>query len=96
MYHDPRNPLAASTSTPIAVPSTFAALKARNYCFYWIGLVFYVLGHRAEYVTFAWMTWEVTRDPLSLGYLGLAQALHWSSFSSSVESWPIAPIGCGC
>ena len=64
-------PLAAST--PTAVPSTFAALKARNYCLYWFGLVFYVLGHRAEYVTFAWMTWEVTHDPLSLGYLGLAQ-----------------------
>ncbi len=30
-------------------------------------------AHRAEYVTFAWMTWEVTHDPLSLGYLGLAQ-----------------------
>jgi len=55
------------------VPSTFAALKARNYCLYWFGLVFYVLGQRAEYVTFAWMTWEVTHDPLSLGYLGLAQ-----------------------
>ena len=35
--------------------------------------MFYVLGHRAEYVTFAWMTWELTRDPLHLGYLGLAQ-----------------------
>jgi hypothetical protein len=34
--------------------------------------VFDVLGHRAEYVTFAWMTWELTRDPLHLGYLGLA------------------------
>ena len=55
------------------MPSTFAALKARNYCLYWFGLVFYVLGQRAEYVTFAWMTWEVTHDPLSLGYLGLAQ-----------------------
>jgi len=65
--------LTASTSTPTAALSTFAALKTRNYCFYWVGLVFYVLGHRAEYVTFAWMTWEVTRDPLSLGYLGLAQ-----------------------
>jgi MFS family permease len=38
-----------------------------------VGLVFYVLGHRAEYVTFAWITWEVTHDPLALGYLGLAQ-----------------------
>lgn len=55
--------------------STFAALKARNYRLYWFGLVFYVLGHRAEYVTFAWLVWEVTRDPLFLGYLGLAQGV---------------------
>jgi MFS family permease len=37
--------------------------------------VFYVLGHRAEYVTFAWMVWEVTHDALHLGYLGLAQGV---------------------
>ena len=54
---------------------TFAALKGRNYFFYWLGLVFYVLGHRAEYMTFAWITWEVARDPLALGYLGLAQGV---------------------
>ena len=53
--------------------STFAALKTRNYCLYWVGLVFYVLGHRAEYMTFAWIMWEITQDPLFLGYLGLAQ-----------------------
>ena len=35
--------------------------------------MFYVLGHRAEYVTFAWITWELTQSPLYLGYLGLAQ-----------------------
>ena len=64
-----------SASTPSARLSTFAALKVRNYCLYWFGLVFYVLGHRAEYVTFAWITWEVTHDPLSLGYLGLAQGV---------------------
>jgi MFS family permease len=62
-------------SAHAARPSTFAALKGRNYCLYWLGLVFYVLGHRAEYMTFAWMTWEVSRDPLSLGYLGLAQGV---------------------
>jgi MFS family permease len=61
--------------SPVARPSTFAALKERNYCLYWLGLVFYVLGHRAEYMTFAWLTWEVTRDPLYLGYLGLAQGV---------------------
>ena len=56
-------------------PSPFAALRARNYCLYWFGLVLYVLGHRAEYVTFAWIVWEVTGDPLALGYLGLAQGV---------------------
>jgi MFS family permease len=72
MYHGPRNAL-ASTST--AALSTFAALRVRNYCLYWLGLVFYVLGHRAEYVTFAWMTWEVTHEPMALAYLGLAQGV---------------------
>jgi MFS family permease len=60
-------------SAQSARPSTFAALKGRNYRVYWFGLVLYVLGHRAEYVTFAWITWEVAKDPLALGYLGLAQ-----------------------
>jgi MFS family permease len=56
-------------------PRTFAALQAPNFCVYWFGLVFYVLGHRAEYVTFAWITWEVSQDPMALGYLGLAQGV---------------------
>jgi MFS family permease len=55
--------------------STFAALRGRNYLLYWLGLVCYVLGHRAEYVTFAWITWEITHDPLALAYLGLAQGV---------------------
>jgi predicted MFS family arabinose efflux permease len=55
--------------------STFAALASRNYRVYWFGLICYVLGHRAEYVTFAWMMWEVSGDPLHLGYLGLAQGV---------------------
>ena len=62
-------------STQTARLSTFAALKGQNYCLYWFGLVFYVIGHRAEYMTFAWMTWEVSRDPMSLAYLGLAQGV---------------------
>ena len=67
-------------STRTARLSTFAALRGRNYCLYWFGLVFYVLGHRAEYMTFAWMTWEVSRDPMSLAYLGLAQGVPLALF----------------
>ena len=65
----------ASRAPHVGKISTFAALSVRNYRFYWFGLVCYVLGHRAEYVTFAWMTWEITRDPLALGYLGVAQGV---------------------
>jgi predicted MFS family arabinose efflux permease len=56
-------------------PSALAAFEARDFRYYWAGLVCYVLGYRAEYVTFAWITWEVTHDPLALGYLGLAQGV---------------------
>ena len=55
--------------------STFAALRTRNYRLYWLGLVCYVLGHRAEYVTFGWTVWAATEDPLYLAYLGLAQGV---------------------
>ena len=55
--------------------STFAALKTRNYCLYWFGLICYVLGHRAESVTFAWLVWAATQDPLFLAYLGIAQGV---------------------
>jgi MFS family permease len=72
-------PAVAPGSLPASAPparlSTFAALKERNYSLYWFGLVFYVLGHRAEYTTFAWITWEVARNPMSLAYLGLAQGV---------------------
>ena len=64
-----------SNRQPGTTRSTFAALRERNYRLYWLGLVCYVLGHRAEYVTFSWMVWEVTHDPLYLGYLGLAQGV---------------------
>ena len=67
------HPTHGEGSAQSARPSTFAALKGRNYRFYWFGLVLYVLGHRAEYVTFAWITWEIAKSPLALAYLGLAQ-----------------------
>ena len=56
-------------------PGTFAALRTPTYSRYWFGLVCYVLGHRAEYVTYAWIMWQLTESPMSLGYLGLAQGL---------------------
>lgn len=55
--------------------ATFAALTVPNYLVYWLGLILYVIGYRAEYVTATWLVWELTHDPLSLGFLGLAQGV---------------------
>ncbi len=70
------------------VSTTFAALKARNYRYYWLGLICYVLGHRAEYVTFAWMVWEVTHEPIYLGISASPRACRWWSSSSGAACWP--------
>lgn len=66
------------TSPPKAAPvgrglATFVALSAPNFRYFWFGLISYVVGYRAEYVTSAWLVWELTHDPLYLGYLGVAQ-----------------------
>jgi MFS family permease len=53
-------------------PAALLALSIPNYRFYWLGLVLYVLGSRAEFVAYSWLMWELTRDPLALGTLGLA------------------------
>jgi MFS family permease len=73
----PESPPTATRPVPRSTHklTTFDALGARNFRVYWIGLVLYVLGQRAEYVTLAWLVWELTYDPLYLGYLGLAQGL---------------------
>src|SRR5919206_4315026 len=70
---DAATPPAPEAAPPVRRPGTFAALSAPIYRRYWVGLVLYVLGHRAEYVTYNWLVWELTQDPIYLGYLGLAQ-----------------------
>jgi MFS family permease len=52
-----------------------AALRIRNYRYFWTGLVLYVIGWRVEWVSFGWLIWELTHDPLYLGYYGLAEAV---------------------
>lgn len=75
----------------ITASSTFAALGAPNYRFYWIGLVFYVLGHRAEYVTIAWITWAMAMSAL------LQQKVpdHLRGRVMSIYSlcWNLLPLG---
>jgi MFS family permease len=68
--------------TPLAPPAPrrrglpmLAALGEPNFRLYWAGLISYVLAWRIEYVTYAWVVWELTSDPLYLGFYGLAEAV---------------------
>jgi len=55
--------------------AVFAALSEPNYRRYWCGLVLYVVGWRIEWVSYGWLIWELTRDPLYLGLYGLVEGV---------------------
>src|SRR5207237_2337678 len=71
----PLSSLRAISYVLVIREGTFAALRTPTYRRYWLGVVCYVLGHRAEYVTYAWMMWQLTENPMYLGYLGMAQGV---------------------
>jgi MFS family permease len=56
-------------------PPVLAALQEPSFRTYWFGVICYVLGWRIEYVTYAWVVWELTHDPLYLGLYGLAEGV---------------------
>jgi MFS family permease len=57
------------------LPPAFAALSEGNFRRYWLGLIAYVLGWRCEFVSYTWMVWELTQDPLYLGLFGLTEGV---------------------
>ena len=67
-------PLSPPVSRGPGLPM-LAALAERNFRLYWSGLISYVLGWRIEYVTYAWVVWELTYDPLYLGFYGVAEGV---------------------
>ena len=55
--------------------SAFAAFKNRDYSLYQIARLFVILALEMQSVGVAWQVYEITRRPLDLGYVGLAQFL---------------------
>lgn len=52
-----------------------AALAESRYRRYFIGLALYVTGWKVEETTYAWLVWDLTQNPLYLGYFGLANGV---------------------
>src|SRR5207302_14748 len=72
--------------SPAALASTaphdpYAALRARNFRWFIISLLAMSLGSQIQGVVVAWQVYDVTRDPLSLGLIGLAEALPYIGFA---------------
>jgi MFS family permease len=60
-----------------AIPphDAYAALRHRDFRWFIVSLFTMVVGSQAQAVVVGWQVYSLTRDPLSLGLIGLAEAL---------------------
>ena len=56
-------------------PDPYASLRHRSFLWYLASLVALTLGTQVQATVVAWQVYALTRDPLSLGFVGLAEAL---------------------
>lgn len=59
----------------------YAALRVRNYRWFIVSLLTMTVSSQIQGVVVAWQIYDVTRDPLSLGLIGLAEALPFIGFA---------------
>jgi MFS family permease len=59
----------------------YAALRIRNYRWFIVSLLTMTISSQIQGVVVAWQIYDITRDPLSLGLMGLAEALPYIGFS---------------
>lgn len=55
--------------------SPFAAFQVREFIWYTLARFTLIVGAQMQYVIVGWQIYELTKDPLSLGLIGLAEAL---------------------
>jgi MFS family permease len=53
----------------------YAALRVRNYRWFIVSLLTMTISSQIQAVVVAWQIYDITHDPLSLGLIGLAEAL---------------------
>jgi MFS family permease len=53
----------------------YAALRVRNYRWFSVSLLTMTISSQIQAVVVAWQIYDITHDPLSLGLMGLAEAL---------------------
>jgi MFS family permease len=58
-----------------AVENPYAALRVRDFRFFILARLFVTLAIMIQAVVVGWQVYEITKDPLSLGLIGLAEAI---------------------
>lgn len=58
-------------------PDPYASLRSTDYRWFVTSLVAFTLGIQIQGTVVAWQVYSITRDPLSLGLVGLAEALPY-------------------
>ncbi len=64
---------------PTAKPDPYVSLRIPNFRWFSASLVAFTLGTQIQAVVVAWQVYELTKDPLSLGLVGLAEAIPFIS-----------------
>src|SRR5207237_9974089 len=59
----------------------YAALRVQNFRRFIVSLLAMTIGAQIQGVVVAWQVYDVTHDPLSLGLMGLAEALPFIGLS---------------
>ena len=70
-----------TAEAPGGAPDTFAALRIPNFRRYIVALFTLTLGIQIQGTVVGWQVYDLTRDPLALGLVGLAEALPAISMS---------------
>src|SRR3712207_2104549 len=70
-------PEPATSADVEATPAhdAYAALRHRDFRWFIVSLFTMVVGSQAQAVVVGWQVYDLTKDPLSLGLIGLAEAL---------------------
>ena len=65
----------------MATHDPYAALRVRNFLWLILGYAMSTVAREAQIVVVGWQVYELTHDPLTLGLIGLAEALPFIGFA---------------
>lgn len=68
-------------NTPVSKESAWVALQYRDFRLFWGGNMISQIGSKMQVAAISWHIWQLTRDEIALGYVGLANLLPILFFS---------------